>query len=40
MITNSLDDKNKRKKDDDDYYRQLELERYYEDEERIENGDY
>lgn len=40
MITNLFDDKNKRKKEDDDYYRQLELERYYEDEERIENGDY
>ena len=40
MITNLFDDKNKRKKDNDDYYRQLELERYYEDEERIENGDY
>ena len=39
MKTSQFDDKNKRHKEDD-YYRQLELERYYEDEERIENGDY
>lgn len=40
MKTSQFDDKNKRQKEEDDYYRQLELERYYEDEERIENGDY